>query len=83
MSDIFYDDEQHRNEEYAEDGRNGCAKDDGDALYIPADRELPQRTVKCRDHHVDPEKNPGDDDRHERLDYLFCPYLIHAIFSFL
>lgn len=39
MSDIFYDDEQHRNEEYAEDGRNGCAKDDGDAHRLSGDEQ--------------------------------------------
>ena len=31
MSDVFYDDEQHRNEEYAEYGRNGRTEDDSHA----------------------------------------------------
>lgn len=41
MSDIFYDDEQHRNEEYAEDGRNGCAKNDGDAQWLSGNDAAP------------------------------------------
>lgn len=77
---ISQDDEQDH-EQHGGTAKGGNIR--RETLYIPADHELPQRTVKCRDHHVDPEKNPGDDDRHERLDYLFCPYLIHAIFSFL
>nr|DAV00003.1 MAG TPA: hypothetical protein [Caudoviricetes sp.] len=31
MSECFYDDEHHGDEEDAEDGRNGRTKDDGDA----------------------------------------------------
>ena len=31
MSDVFYDDEQHRNEEYTEDSCNGGTKDDSNA----------------------------------------------------
>ena len=77
---ISQDDEQDH-EQYGGTAKGGNIG--RQALYIPADRELPQGAVKCRDHHIDPKKNPGDDDRHKRLDYLFCPYLIHAIFSFL
>lgn len=77
---IGQDDEQ----DHEQDGGTAKGGNIGrQALYIPTDRKLPQRAVKCRDHHINPEKNPGDDDRHERLDYFFCLYLVHAIFSFL
>ena len=77
---IGQDDEQ----DHEQDGGTAKGGNIGrQTLYVPADRELPQRAVKCRDHHINPEKKTGDDDRHERLDYFFCLYLVHAIFSFL
>ena len=35
LTDVFYDDEQHRDEEYTEDSCNGCTKDDSNAHRVP------------------------------------------------